>query len=139
MLTGKEWLARNEISKVIQGFYERKESYLLPKEGTYITKNALWEILVPCTFGDNAKPVRTKHHKEWDKLVKRISSGLTILSTGKGQWDFEGETHHDKVIPVRFIASSKQADKLADFTRRHYRQKSVMYYKISDDVRFANK
>ena len=44
----------------------------------------LYEILVPTKYGDNEKPIRTKHHKEWDKYVRKISGGLTILTPGKG-------------------------------------------------------
>jgi len=40
------------------------------------------------------------------------------------------------MIPVRFVASEEQADQIASMTLLYYEQLSVMYYKISSDVRF---
>lgn len=50
----------------------------------FLVVKYIWEILVPTMM--NEKPVRTKHHKEWDKLVKKITGGLTIAPPGKGYW-----------------------------------------------------
>jgi hypothetical protein len=51
----------------------------------------LYEILVPTQYGyPKTTPIRTKHHKEWDKRVQKITGGLTILSPGKGKWTYQG-------------------------------------------------
>lgn len=99
--------------------------------------DSIWEILVPTMMNDN--PVRTKHHKEWDKLVKKITGGLTITPPGKGYWvDPNGETVTERVIPVRIKCSENAMNEIADITARHYNQDAVMFYKISDDVRIIN-
>jgi len=46
----------------------------------------LYEILVPTIYGDTMKPIRTRHHKEWDKYIQSITGGLTILSSAQGKW-----------------------------------------------------
>lgn len=97
----------------------------------------LYEILVPTQFEDNKKPVRTKHHKKWDEFVRKISGGLTILKPAKGQWIFNNELYEDRVIPVRIACTELQIKEIAYFTKKHYRQISIMYYKISNEVYFV--
>lgn len=119
----------------------------------------LYEILVPTQYGyPVAKPIRTVHHKQWDKFVKKVTGGLTILSPAKGIWVNEGIDYPEKVIPVRvmceedpepitvgagcpepesypeYYSKESQIDKIIDFTLLHYRQKAVMYYVISNQV-----
>jgi hypothetical protein len=93
----------------------------------------LYQIMVPCNYNDG-KPVRTKHHKEWDKQVRKITGGLTILPPSKGQWVNDGILYSDRVIPVNIIATEKQIKKIADITMKHYRQLAVMYFKLSDEA-----
>ena len=115
----------------------------------------LYEIIVPTIYGDTMKPIRTAHHKEWDKFVQSITGGLTIFAVGKGKWvDSDGTEYPERVIPVRVmveeeifipefddlfnfkprIYETSQIDKIVKFTLSHYRQKAVMYYKVSDNV-----
>jgi predicted HAD superfamily Cof-like phosphohydrolase len=91
----------------------------------------LWEILVPCVM--NGKPVRTRHHKEWDKVVRSFAGGLTILMPAKGQWIEPGtsELHEERVIPVRIACTRKQIHRIVEFTIKHYQQKAVMAYLLS--------
>jgi hypothetical protein len=97
-------------------------------------KKEMWEILVPCKFEDNGNPVSTKHHQEWDKVIRNIAGGLTVLKPVKGQWVDEGKTYHDRIIPVRIMCNRTEIEKIVDFTINHYRQLAVMAYKISDEV-----
>lgn len=77
--------------------------------------NSLWEILVPTIMND--RPVRTVHHKEWDKRVRAISGGLTIYTPAKGQWiSIAGDLFVERVIPVRISCTEKQIDKIIDIT-----------------------
>lgn len=96
----------------------------------------LYEILVPTIYGDTLKPIRTRHHKEWDKVVKKITGGLTIMTPAKGQWVHQGKDYDERVIPVRVAFdepyASKKLDEIIDFTIKHYRQKAVMYYRLTD-------
>jgi hypothetical protein len=109
----------------------------------------LYEILVPTIYGDTLKPIRTRHHKEWDKYVMKITGGMTILTPGHGKWLHEGVEYPEKVIPVRVMVEEStyerwlagerqfdhsQIDTIIQFTLSHYRQKAVMYYLISNQV-----
>src|SRR5271165_737113 len=93
----------------------------------------LYEILVPTKYGDTEKPIRTRHHKNWDNRVKALSGGLTILTPGKGIWVHEGKDYLEKVIPVRISCEPATMDKIVQITIQHYRQKAVMYYVLSEE------
>lgn len=92
---------------------------------------ALYEILVPCNW-NGGNPVRTRHHKEWDKKVRKITGGLTILKPRKGQWVHDGEYYEDRVIPVRIFCTQKQMEQISYITIAHYEQEAVMYYQIAE-------
>lgn len=94
--------------------------------------NFLWEILVPCMM--NGKPVRTRHHREWDKVVEKHAGGLTILKPSKGKWVYQGGTVEERVIPVRIACDRATIEKIICFTLSHYKQIAVMAYKLSDEV-----
>jgi hypothetical protein len=100
----------------------------------------LYEVLVPTIYGDTLKPIRTAHHKEWDKYIQTITGGLTILSSAKGKWIYKGVEYPEKIIPVRVMVEETQTiektqiNKIINFTLRHYRQNAVMYYVISREV-----
>lgn len=99
----------------------------------------LYEILVPTQFEDTKKSVSVRHHREWDKVVRKITNGLTILKPAKGQWIDGGELYEDRVIPVRIACDQKQFLQIMQFTLKHYRQLAIMGYKISDEVYFVRK
>ena len=96
----------------------------------------LWEILVPTTMNNPSNPVRVGHHREWDKRIRKISGGLTILEPARGQWiDTETMTlYEERVIPVRIACSEEEINQIIDITLQHYRQEAVMAYKVSDRV-----
>lgn len=98
----------------------------------------LWEILVPTQFDDTKEYISVEHHREWDRLMREVSGGLTMLRSATGQWVHLGEVHQESVIPVRLIATREQMEEIAKFTARHYRQKVIMVYKISDEVLFMS-
>lgn len=98
----------------------------------------LYEILVP-TQHDNGKPIRTRFHRVWDRKVRSIAGGLTILNPAKGQWtSVTGELFAERMIPVRIMCSADDIDAIADYTATHYNQLAVMFYKISDDVKIKH-
>lgn len=98
----------------------------------------LWEILVPCQY-NTGKPVRRRHHKEWDKRVRRLTRGLTILPPAKGQLVCpKGALFEDRMIPVRVACDEQTIEVIMDMTAQHYRQIAVMAYKISEDVRIKD-
>lgn len=95
---------------------------------------SLWEILVP-TVRNSGKPFRTKHHREWDKQVRRISCGLTIFPVAKGQWIApDGRLFAERMIPVRVLCTQAQIEEIVARTLRHYGQLAVLAYRISDTV-----
>lgn len=101
--------------------------------------SALWEILVP-TIRNNGKPFRTKHHKEWDKQVKRITGGLTVLRPAKGQWVAPtGHEFNERMIPVRIMCGEEDIKEIARRTIKHYDQLAVFYYKVSEDCRIMHR
>lgn len=97
-------------------------------------KLTLFEILVPTKFEDTGKPVRLAHHREWDRVILRVSGGMTIVRSAIGRWVDNNHLYEDRVIPVRIACTDKQMKEIAVFTKSHYRQIAVMYYRLSDDV-----
>jgi hypothetical protein len=98
-----------------------------------MTDCKMWEILVPCKWNDD-KPVRTRHHKEWDKRVRKITGGLTILPPTKGIWVNEGKIYEERMIPVRIACTDKQINEIMDMTAQHYKQLAVLCTLISENV-----
>jgi hypothetical protein len=97
----------------------------------------LWEIKVPCYY-NNGKPVRTKHHQEWDKVVKKIAGGLTIYKPAWGKWvDSKTNIGYDeRMIPVQIACTEKQMDQIGQFTLDHYKQIEIMAHVVSEKVKF---
>lgn len=111
-------------------------SWLATLEASISDGKLLWEILVPTTMNNPSNPCRIGHHKEWDKRVRKISGGLTILEPAKGQWiDCESmELYEERVIPVRIACTEDEIRKIIDITIQHYRQEAVMAYLVSSKV-----
>lgn len=92
----------------------------------------LWEILVPCNW-NSGRPIRTRHHQEWDRRVLELTGGLTILKPGHGQWTSpEGQLFHDRMIPVRLMCDHGVMYRIAHMTIGHYEQEAVMYHMVSE-------
>lgn len=73
-------------------------------------KVMMWEILVPASGKE--QEFAFEHHKEWDKYVRNMAGGLTILKTAKGEWvSPDGTLFRDRVIPVRINCTKKQIKK----------------------------
>lgn len=99
----------------------------------------LWEIMVPCVSNEG-KPFRTRHHREWDKQIRRLSGGLTIFPPAKGQWiSSEGTLFAERMIPVRIACDRLIMMKVAKTTIRHYNQLAVMFYKVSEECIIVEK
>jgi|SRR6478735_4391032 len=97
----------------------------------------LFEILVPTIYGDTVKPIRTRHHKKWDEYVRTISKGLTLMTPAKGQWVFNDSLFEERVIPVRVFCTDADMEKIVAFSFKHYRQKAIMYYVISNECKIV--
>ncbi len=93
----------------------------------------LYEIMVPCQY-NTGKPVRRRHHQEWDKYVRKFSGGLTIYKPALGQWIDNDSLYAERVIPVRIACTENQIKHIARFTMRHYDQLAVLAYVVSQTV-----
>lgn len=94
----------------------------------------LWEILVPAS-NNKEKKFSYEHHKEWDAFVKKITGGVTIMKTAKGQWlSPTGKLYIDRMIPCRIVCNQEQMNEIINFTIDHYEQEAVLAYKISNNV-----
>lgn len=97
----------------------------------------LWEILVP-TIRNCGKPFRTRYHRVWDKKVREISGGLTIMSPVKGQWINEGGTlFAERMIPVRIICTETEIDSIIKMSLKYYDQEAILAYKIATEVKLV--
>lgn len=96
-----------------------------------MSNKILYEILIPTKYGNNLKPISTKHHKSWDKWVRSKSGGLTILSPSRGQWVDKSTLYEERVIPVRIMTTEKIMTQVVKFTKSHYRQRAVMFFILS--------
>lgn len=98
----------------------------------------LWEILVPTVDNDGVPFRLQRDHKPWDKKVRDISGGLTIMKPAMGEWidPATGDLYRDRTIPVRFVANREQMVKIVDMTCLHYRQLAILCYRIADEVVF---
>lgn len=101
-------------------------------------KKCMWEILVP-TIRPGAVETKerfsTAHHREWDKNVRGITHGLTIMTPAKGQWlSPSGELFIERMIPVRIVGTRAEIERIIWMTLDHYTQEAVLCYKISDEV-----
>lgn len=120
---------------------ERGRTVWLNEDGSYTGedgKTFLWEILVP-TVHNNGTPFRLqKDHKPWDKKVRDISGGLTIMKPAVGEWvdPHTGDIYRDRTIPVRFVATRTQMLDIVDMTCIHYEQLAILCYRIADEVVF---
>jgi hypothetical protein len=98
----------------------------------------MWQILVPCQWNDGT-PIRTRHHREWDKRVQRLTGGLTVYPAGRGRWrSDEGTDYFERVIPVGIVCPEEIMNQIADITIAHYEQEAVLFYRISDDARIRH-
>lgn len=91
----------------------------------------MWEVLVP-TVSNDGKPFRTRYHRVWDAKVKKITGGLTIVHPVKGTWvDPSDEVeYHERMIPVRIMATRTQIAEIAKMTKKYYDQLEVLAYEV---------
>lgn len=102
---------------------------------------ALWEILVP--EADNERRFFGEaHHREWKSKVRRLTGGMTILATARGQWvdeSDEGTVYKETMIPIRIRCSKATMESIARLTIQHYEQLAVMFYVVSAECRIMSR
>lgn len=97
--------------------------------------NSMWEILVPKCW-PNGKDIPYLYHKVWDNEVSKLAGGLSVFRSINGVWvDKEnGQVVSEKMIPVKIMCDQDTMRDIAQWTAGYYRQKSVLYYKVTDEV-----
>jgi hypothetical protein len=98
-----------------------------------MARKALWEILIPKCNNEGTYFLES-HHAVWKREIIELSKGLTVLACATGYWP--NLDYPEPMMPVRFMATNTEADKVMEFTQGHYRQQVVMCYKIADSARF---
>jgi hypothetical protein len=103
-----------------------------------IEDRPLWLIQLPVA---NNKGIvfSEKHHNVVRKMVLKISGGLTDNLAANGEWKKKNKLYSDRNIPIEFLATYGEADKIAAFAREHYDQKEIWYFVVSDHVRLATR
>lgn len=96
----------------------------------------LWEILVPVFDDKYNVEWSIQYHHEWDQYVRKIAGGLTINKRVRGIWKCPDtkKIFQEKMIPVRIFCTLEEIEEIVDFTIKHYEQKAVMFYLISDTI-----
>ena len=95
-------------------------------------KIKVYRILVPA-YNNQASEFSSSHHHVWDEFVRKLVGSVTIMKSVKGQWISPyGQLYTDKMIPCEISCTKEQIKRIAKFTKQHYRQETVVYYKISN-------
>ena len=101
-------------------------------------EKSVWEIYVPVS-DNKGVDFSIGHHKIWDKKVTESAGGLTIFKRSRGLWESQmtGKVFQERVIPVRIVCDYDTIQYIAEFTKEHYNQESVMFYLVSEKVYFV--
>jgi hypothetical protein len=94
-------------------------------------KTKVYRILVPATT-NGGNIFSLEHHQVWDEFVRKLVGGVTVMKSAKGQWlSPTGVLYMDKMIPCDINCSKTQILEIARFTKKHYNQEAIAYYKVS--------
>lgn len=93
--------------------------------------NNWYEILVPDTIYNRQIPL--SYHHKWDKKVAKIAKGLTIYGSVIGYW-LSTKLLREPMISVKIACSEKQINEIVKMTIKHYKQKEIIYVKLSNEV-----
>jgi len=99
----------------------------------------LWEILVP-RFSNKGLEYEIDYHREWDKKVREIAGGVTILRTARGHWiSPDGRVFAEEMIPVRVYCNEPAIDDIVQLTLEYYDQEAVFAYQVSSNVKLVHR
>lgn len=94
----------------------------------------LWNIFVPVS-ANSGKRFSTRFHQEWDNKIIAHTGGLTFFPVVNGVYcRNEGGLQREDLIQVQVACEKRIIPTLIKLTKEHYRQQSVMAYRVSDRV-----
>jgi hypothetical protein len=96
----------------------------------------LWGMRIPIA-DKRGRVFSQPHHKAFMDPVLKKSGGSTENSWASGKWIHEGRLYMDRIMPFELMATIEEADAIASLAAKHYQQKMIDYYMISDHVRHA--
>jgi len=126
---------RNKANNRCAGKFIRPRRY---RVFVKLEERPLWEMYVPVT--DNRGVVFPGGHvKRFFKYVLKMSGGSTENPWSSGKWIHEGQLYNDRIVPVYFFATAEQAERLAKFAVKLFKQKVVVYFLVSDRVHLCHR
>jgi hypothetical protein len=97
----------------------------------------LHEILIPVKSNSGRKFTR-EHNRIFSDYVVASAGGLSQGAPLAGQWRDNGKIYRESMRPLRIACDARTMAKIARKAREHYRQLSIMYYTVSNEVTFCN-
>ena len=94
----------------------------------------LWMILLPVADNDG-RVFLNQHHKKFLDRVLKISGGWTEHPWSTGRWIDDGRLYSERMIPLEFLATTEQADKITAFACVRYDQVEITCLPLTDRVR----
>lgn len=73
----------------------------------------------------------------WDKKVRDISGGLTILTPVVGQWvdaDDDDKLYSERMIPVQISCTESDFEEILNMSKVYYEQIKMYGFKLSTKV-----
>jgi hypothetical protein len=127
---------RKRYNKVERGRSRRfRQVGTMTRQRVTITldQRLLWGIRIP--IADNRGRVFSQpHHRVFMDPVLKKSGGSTENSWASGKWIDKSRLYTDRIIPFEFMATIEEAEAIAKRAAKHYRQRMIHYYVISDRV-----
>jgi hypothetical protein len=97
----------------------------------------LHEILIPVK-SNSGKTFSRKDNRQFADYVVSLAGGLSQGAPLSGQWADNGKIYRESMRPLRIACSARTMAKIARKAREHFRQLSIMYYTVSNEVTFCN-
>lgn len=96
---------------------------------------AMWRIMVPVAY-NNRRRIPRAVVKKWEKMVESIGKGYTANPVAKGSWkpNDSKPAQVEYMRPVDVFCQREQMEEIAMITAEYFRQKEVLYFKVSRDV-----
>lgn len=95
----------------------------------------MWNIFIPVQDNDGNR-FDEQYMDSWFNMAATVSGGLTILSESIGKYTSDQYTYEEPILPVLLYATKNDLVTLATVAKNMFKQETVLFYKVSDDVYF---